>query len=120
MKEQLDYQNISKKLKVIHIALMTSIVMYGIIIYTLKAEWPDPSVTDQEQLMLFSILGLGSCFMGMVVNRTLLKQERVQKSNSPAQAIFNGFIVKSPDSPRFSLRNKKISRFESFCSSLLL
>ena len=93
MQDQLDSQKLSKLLRMIHIALMISILIYGFLVYTLKAEWPDPPVTDQEQLMLFSILGLGACFVGMLVNRTLLKKERLKKSESPLQAILTGFII---------------------------
>ena len=127
MQEDTDYQSLSSQLKVIHFALMASILIYGFLIYTVKADWPEVPVSDDDQLRLFSVLGLGACFVGMLINRSFLKKERLRNHSSPKAGIMMGFIMSwalfescSIFGFIYSFTNKDASQFHLFAILSLL
>ena len=92
MQKESDYQTLSNQLRIFYFALMSSILIYGLVIYITKADWSDPPVSNDDQLQLFSVLGLGACFVGTLVNRSFLKKDRLQNQSSPKAGIMLGFI----------------------------
>lgn len=86
-------QSIPPTLRIIHFALMVSIGIYYGLVQFLKAEWPAEPQVDEQSLMVFSVLGLGACFMGMIANRSFLSPQRLKKLENPIAGIFTGFII---------------------------
>ena len=90
----------SKKLittgRMIQFALMGSTLIYGLVVNVIEMKGK-PEVSDPEGMqMIFSILGIGACFVASLVNRALLKPERLGDPNDLDQMnrkIFAGFII---------------------------
>ena len=93
MQKESEYQALSNQLKILYFALMSSVLIYGVVIHITKSNWTEVPVSNDDQLRLFSVLGLGACFVGMLINRSFLKKDRLQTQSSPKAGIMLGFIL---------------------------
>ena len=90
----------SKKLitigRMIQFALMGSVLIYGLAVNAIDMEGK-PEVSDPEGMqMIFSILGIGACFVASLINRMLLKPERLGDPSDLDRLnrkILAGFVI---------------------------
>ena len=79
--------------RMIQFALMGSVLIYGLVVHLLHLEG-EPTIEDPEGIqMIFSILGIGSCFVAYLAHRFLLKPERLGDTRDADR--FNGRVFVS-------------------------
>ena len=80
----------------IQFALMASTLIYGLVANVMSMEG-EPEISDPDGMqMIFSILGIGSCFIASLANRYFLSAKRLGDSGDPSLLtgkIFVGFVI---------------------------
>lgn len=82
-----------KTLKIIQFALCMSVLIYGVLLYITSLQAGDQAIMTDDNLVIYSVLGVGACFIAMVVNRIGFNPKRLAELKSEEEKLQRLFVV---------------------------
>ena len=90
---QLNPSLLSRRLKPLYLGLLSSLGVYSVVVVALSQSSEGATPQAEDAAVLYSSLALGACLLGMVINYTLLKPYKINKSRDPGGAVFRAFLI---------------------------
>ena len=81
-----------KQLKIVLFALLLSLLNYGVVLWVMQRE-TEPKEVEEGLRMILSIMGLGACFIAMLVHQIMLAPKKLKHVKNKTQYIFVSFII---------------------------
>ena len=82
-----------KRSRIIQFALIGSVLIYGLAVNLLPLEGESDASDPEGMQMIFSMIGLGACFVSTLVNHLLLKPKRLGIIRDPEQLNGKVFMI---------------------------